>query len=504
MKDDRVLSTPFATVSDYYVNWEQGLLGLVVDPKFEQNHFVYLYYTAINNKTGQGEPFNKVVRFTEKNNQATNMVVLLDKIPASIGYHSGGALAFGPDDKLYIGVGDATQHEFAQDPGIVIGKVLRINRDGTIPQDNPFPNSPIYTIGHRNIFGIAFDKKDGTGIIAEDGDFHYDEINLIQKGGNYGFPSLQPPNIPPELFTNNSSIKPLRSYWQTITPTQAIYYTGDKLPQLKNKFLIAAFNGNIYALTLDLHHNKVIEEEYIALRHYYPYDPVTSIAQSPSGDIYYGGYHIYRLKSIDVNSKRQILFPIEIKSSSSNVAIKDIQTSANGSSLAVNIYAPTNIDNNGRSSSRPPSLQINIPNALIHKISSVEAIIINGTKQSSTKPLDFAITNSSSTYNTVNISLRVGVDYSQLLINPMKIFSNTAPNSNNVYNASSVSIVKYASDPITQKPYNPPLLNVIAGTTVKWTNNDDVSHTVTEGTTTSSSGPLQCYQVSLFLSGQSF
>ena len=127
-----------------------------------------------------------------------------------------------PDDKLYIGVGDATNHEFAQDSGIFIGKVLRINRDGTIPQDNPFPNSPVYTLGHRNIFGFAFDKKDRDGIITENGDFHYDEINLIQKGGNYGFPALQPPNIAPELFRNNSSIKPLRSYWQTIGPTQAI------------------------------------------------------------------------------------------------------------------------------------------------------------------------------------------------------------------------------------------------------------------------------------------
>jgi plastocyanin len=86
----------------------------------------------------------------------------------------------------------------------------------------------------------------------------------------------------------------------------------------------------------------------------------------------------------------------------------------------------------------------------------------------------------------------------------MKIVSNTPPNSNNVYNASSVSIVEHASDPITQKPYNPPLLNVIAGTTVKWTNNDDVSHTVTEGTATSSAiaskfdsgifGPGQTYE----------
>ena len=75
-------------------------------------------------------------------------------------------------------------------------------------------------------------------------------------------------NIAPELFTNNSSIKPVRSYWQTIAPTQAIYYDGDKIPQLKNKFLVGTFTGNIYALTIDTRSKQVIEEEKIALRHY--------------------------------------------------------------------------------------------------------------------------------------------------------------------------------------------------------------------------------------------
>ena len=93
-------------------------------------------------------------------------------------------------------------------------------------------------------------------MISENGDFHYDEINIIQKGGNYGFPAPQPANIAPELFTNNSSIKPVRSYWQTIAPTQAIYYDGDEIPQLKNKFLVGTFTGNIYALTLDTPVNK--------------------------------------------------------------------------------------------------------------------------------------------------------------------------------------------------------------------------------------------------------
>jgi glucose/arabinose dehydrogenase/plastocyanin len=489
MDHDRVLSTPFAVLSDYYADWEQGLLGLTIDPKFEQNHFVYLYFTAIDNKTGQAQVFNRLVRFTENNNQGIDMVVLLDRIPASIGYHSGGALAFGPDDKLYIGIGDATQHIFAQDGEIFTGKVLRINRDGTIPQDNPFPNSLVYTIGHRNIFGLAFDKKDGIGIITENGDFHYDEINLIQKGGNYGFPTLQPPNIPPELFTNNSSIKPLRSYWQTIAPTQAIYYDGDKLPQLKNKFLFGTFTGNIYALTLDNTNKRVIQEEKIALRHY-PFEPVVSIAQSPTGEIYFGGYHIYKLQSVDMNGRTQDLFPIEIKSLS-NVAIKDLQSSHDGGGIAVNIH--TSVNKNGSSSSTIPFLQMNIPRALIPQISSVTTTAINGGKQLSTKPVDSTITTSSPNYNTVGIHFPSEINILQLLINgisPKHNVQNSMTINRNTYDISSVSIVKYASDTSTGMPFNPSPLTVGKGTTVTWTNNDFATHTVTEVTNKFDSGIL--------------
>jgi glucose/arabinose dehydrogenase/plastocyanin len=490
MKDNRVLPLPFATVSDYYVNWQQGLMGLTIDPKFDQNHFIYLYYVSMDNKTGQGQIFNRVVRFTDNNNQGKDMVVLLDKIPASMGYNSGGALAFGGDDKLYIGVGDATEPEFAQDPGILTGKVLRINRDGTIPTDNPLPNSPVYTIGHRNIFGIAFDKKDGIGIIAEDGEYHYDKINLIQRGGNYGFPTLQPPNIAPELFTNNSSIKPLISYWQTVTPTQAIYYVGDKIPQLKNKFLVAAFNGDIYALTLDPHNKQVIKQEQIALKHY-PFEPVTSIAQSPSGDIYYGGYHIYKLTSVDVNNKRQDLFPIEIKSSTSNIDVKDLQASSIGDEKVIDVHTYAKKNESG---SPADVLQINVPRAIIDDISSVTSTFNKSGTQPSTTAVNFVIdSNSSSSYNTISIHSKSGIYYPQLSIkgittnnvdnvktNNTMTSENNAAITNGTYNTPFVSIAKYASEVSTQKPYDPSPLNVVAGTTVKWMNNDSVIHTVTE------------------------
>ena len=305
----KVLGQPFATVDDLYASWEQGMLGLAIDPEFNSNHYVYVYYTAlvdIQNGNG-GNVINRVLRFTDVNSSGTDPMIIMDNIPASRGYHSGGAMAFGPDGKLYITVGDATEHIFAQDPSIVIGKVLRINKDGTIPPDNPYPNSPVYTIGHRNMYGIAFDNN-GTGLITENGDFHYDEINLVTKGGDYGFPTLQPPNLPPEL-TNNSSIKPLRSYWDTIAPTQMIYYDGDAVPELKGMFLFGSFTGDIYAIKLSEDKSKIVQEIKIDLEHY-PFVPTVGIAQSDDGKIYYGGYQIYTLDSI--GERRPMLSTISI------------------------------------------------------------------------------------------------------------------------------------------------------------------------------------------------
>ena len=276
MNNSQILKEPFVQLDDYFVSWEQGLLGVAIDPNFQENHFVYLYYTSIDKKTN--EVFNRVVRFTDRDNSGIDEKVLIDRIFAERGYHAGGALAFGPDGKLYITVGDATEHPFAQDITINIGKVLRINNDGTIPSDNPFPGSPVYTFGHRNIFGVAFDKSSGLGIVTENGDYHYDEINLIKKGGNYGFPLFQLPNQPPESADPSTSIIPLRSYWRIIAPTQAIFYDGEKFPQLKGKFLFGTFSGDIYAIKIDNRTKHLISEEKLELG-LFPSMPVVSIAR---------------------------------------------------------------------------------------------------------------------------------------------------------------------------------------------------------------------------------
>ena len=135
---------------------EGGLLGLALDPNFEQNHFLYLYYTYFEFPY----TFNKVVRYTENNNSLSEELILIDKIPGAV-VHDGGRLKFGPDEKLYITTGDATNADSAQDLNSLAGKILRINTDGTVPSDNPFSDSPVFSYGHRNPQGLDWDPVTG-------------------------------------------------------------------------------------------------------------------------------------------------------------------------------------------------------------------------------------------------------------------------------------------------------------------------------------------------------
>jgi glucose/arabinose dehydrogenase len=384
-----ILDEPFASVDDLYASWEQGMLGLAIDPEFPINHHIYVYYTAltdIENGNG-GKVINRVLRFTDINNTGTDPTLIMDNIPASRGYHSGGAMAFGPDGKLYITVGDATEHIFAQDPSIVIGKVLRINKDGTIPQDNPYPNSPVYTMGHRNMYGIAFDDN-AIGLVTENGDVRYDEINLITKGGNYGFPTSQPANLPPER-ANGSSIKPLRSYWDTIAPTQMIYYEGDAVPELKGMFLFGSFTGDIYALKLSEDKKSIVEELKIELSHF-PFVPTVGIAQSPDGKIYYGGYQIYTLDSI--GEREQILFTIEVDAPS---AVNIGEISVNQEQERIMIDANLN-------GTVPPDaiLTIRIPRGLVENVTT--AVVDS---QQGPNAIDFSINELGPEYTTIGVNI---------------------------------------------------------------------------------------------------
>jgi len=335
MVNNTILDKPFASIPNIHVNFEQGLLGLAIDSKFGENHFVYVYYNYNtgnydkDNSTGKvkntGSIWARIVRFTDVDNQGKNETVILDRIPASsAGFHTGGALMFNKaDDKLYVTVGDAIQNVRAQNLSSLNGKTLRLNRDGTIPADNPFPNSPVFTYGHRNMYGIAFDER-GHGIVTEPGAALYDEINSQIKGGNYGWYKFQRENSAPDPLANDSSIKPMRSYYVSQNPTQAVYYNGDKHPELKGNFIVGTFMGNIFAYKISEDGKKLLQEIEMKTA-FYPSKEVVGTAVSPNGDIYFGAYDIFRLDKLNLTSKEEAMLPIQINAS--NTRISDLSYS---------------------------------------------------------------------------------------------------------------------------------------------------------------------------------
>lgn len=164
---------------------EAGFLGFVLAPDFEQSNKAFAYYTY-ENGTGQ---FNRIVELTLNNDEWVEGKLLLDNIPSGR-FHHGGRLKIGHDGKLYATAGDAaTNPEIAQDLSSLGGKILRLNLDGSVPADNPFENSYVYSYGHRNPQGLAW-SKDGTLYASEHGPSAHDEINLIEAGNNYGWPEI--------------------------------------------------------------------------------------------------------------------------------------------------------------------------------------------------------------------------------------------------------------------------------------------------------------------------
>jgi len=182
---------------------EAGLLGFVLAPDFTTTNIAYSYYTY---EEGSAQ-FNRVVTLILIDNKWQETDLLIDRIQSGT-YHHGGRLKIGPDSKLYVTVGDATQPSLAQDLDALEGKILRLNLDGSIPNDNPFPRSYVYSYGHRNPQGLAW-ATDGTMYASEHGNAANDEINIIEKGKNYGWPLMEgtdkQQHLVTPLFTSGST-----------------------------------------------------------------------------------------------------------------------------------------------------------------------------------------------------------------------------------------------------------------------------------------------------------
>jgi glucose/arabinose dehydrogenase len=175
------------TVPDVAAEGEGGLLGMALHTDFARNGLIYFYHTYSTNSTSSGLA-NRVVRYLFQNGRFSQPVVVFDGIRGE-SIHDGGRIKFGPDGCLYITCGDSSESNRAQDLNSPNGKIHQIRADGSIPADNPFPGSSVYSYGHRNPEGLAWDDK-GQLWETEHGSIAHDEVNLIQPGKNYGWPVI--------------------------------------------------------------------------------------------------------------------------------------------------------------------------------------------------------------------------------------------------------------------------------------------------------------------------
>ncbi|MEZ4887698.1 MAG: PQQ-dependent sugar dehydrogenase [Chitinophagales bacterium] len=192
VEDGELLPEPFL-VLDLDNSNERGLSGIVFDPNFEENNYLYIYYTVL------GENHNRVSRITANGNLAlagSEVVLLeLDELLGSV--HNGGAMEFGADGTLFIATGEGSQPSNSQNTNTLLGKILRINSDGSIPTDNPFyaelegKYRAIWALGFRNPFSMAIEHSTNRIFACDVGGFLFEEVNAVEKGGNYGWSILE-------------------------------------------------------------------------------------------------------------------------------------------------------------------------------------------------------------------------------------------------------------------------------------------------------------------------
>ena len=240
---------------------EGGLLGIAVSPAFTSDRAVFVYLTARDD--------NRVMRMNFDGTALTADKVIVEGI-AKAANHDGGRLAFGPDGYLYISTGDAGKRDPAQDKGSLSGKILRVTGDGAPPPGNPFPGSPIWSMGHRNVQGMAWDKA-GRMYASEFGQNTWDELNRIEPGRNYGWPVIE------GIAHRSGFVDPIRQ-WPTADASPSGIAVGTD-----GAIYMAALRGeSLWRIPLDANGNartpqRLLQEKYGRLR---------TVATAPDGRLW--------------------------------------------------------------------------------------------------------------------------------------------------------------------------------------------------------------------------
>lgn len=276
-RDGKLLDKPAFTVPDIPQRNKTGLLGLVLHPDFVTNRYIYMA-----NNYNQGNRMRlQVVRYEFRNDTLLKPLIIRDDIPANQN-HTGCRLVFGPDRKLYITTGDADQAILSQDLKTYNGKILRVNDDGSTPKDNPFftndtARKDIFSYGHRNPQGFAFQPGTNTIFATEHGPTGGDEINIIKKGQDYGWPVIH------HQQTREGMVTPIAEFSPSIGPSGTIFYTADKFPELKNRLLVACLRGEgILKVTLD--GDKILSQEMLFKK---KFGRIRCVVQGPDGYLYF-------------------------------------------------------------------------------------------------------------------------------------------------------------------------------------------------------------------------
>jgi len=281
-ENGKLRPTPLFTVPDVEPRGESGLMSIALHPQFASNHLLYLSYAY-----NSGGALVRVVRYRETPSGFTDRTVIIENIPAAQ-FHAGCRLRFGPDGKLYITTGDATNRELAQKLDSIAGKILRLNDDGTVPNDNPFVGKAnarpeIWAYGSRNSQGIDF--QPGTNLLFEtehgpsgfDGPGGGDEVNIIERGKNYGWPVIH------HRATQAGMESPLLEYTPACAPASGLFYRGSALPQFTGNFFFGCLRGE-RIIRVKLDGRSVVSQENLLEG---KYGRIRDIAEGPDGLIYF-------------------------------------------------------------------------------------------------------------------------------------------------------------------------------------------------------------------------
>jgi glucose/arabinose dehydrogenase len=260
---------------------ESGLLGMVLHPDFDMHPYVFTAYTYM----VSGNIKEKIVRYEYDNGQLVDEFVLLDNIQGNT-THDGCRMIILPDQTLLFSTGDAQNQPAAQNLEHLSGKFLRLNLDGSIPDDNPFPDNPVYSFGHRNAQGLYL-APNGIIYSSEHGPSTDDELNIIEPGRNYGWPDVHGfCDLPDEItFCDENNVKePLEAWTPTIATSDIVYYNHEAIPEWQGHILLTSLkNKRLYVMTLNEDGTEVVGEEQLFTNWW---GRLRDICIGPAGEIY--------------------------------------------------------------------------------------------------------------------------------------------------------------------------------------------------------------------------